>query len=232
MAETHDGCSVHRRGNLVHLRFDGAHANALGTARYAKISTVASALGDDEVLLLSAEGPSFSAGQNLREYVAAQAAGDVTDVIRQGTDAVLALLECRATVVAAVQGPAVGGGALVAAAADVVLLTPQARFRLPELELGMPLGAAVLERLVGGPASRRLALTGEWASAEEVAAWGGARVVSDSDLMGETERCCAGLLGGDAACRSVARRLFGDDERERTAQSYRREVEATLHLLG
>lgn len=232
MVETHDGYSVSQQGALVHLRWDGTHANALGAARYAGIRAVADEMREDQVLLLSAAGPSFSAGQNLHEYVAAQTSGRVADIVRQGTAAVLALLTCRATVVAAVQGPAVGGGAVVAAAADIVLLGPQARIRLPELELGMPLGASVLERLVGGPASRRLALTGEWAGAEQVASWGGSRIVTDAALLPEAEQLCATLLAGDARCRAAARRLFGDDERARAAQRYRAEVAVTLDLLA
>lgn len=232
MLGTFDGYRVEREGRCVTLVLDGTGANALGAARYEGITRVAGATEPDEVLLIRAEGTSFSAGQDLREYAAAQDTGSVAPLLRQGTGAVLALLECPATVVAAVQGPAVGGGALLAAAADVVLFTPAARLRLPELELGMPLGAAVLERLVGAPAARRLALTGAWAEAAEVAAWGGATVVGEGELSARTAETVARILTADHVARSVARHAFGDGERARTAERYRTEVADTIRLLG
>lgn len=232
MTDDFDGCRLTREGHLVHLCLDGSDANALGRARYGTLTRVAQELSSDEVLLLSAAGPTFSAGQNLREYVAAQVAGSLPELVRQGAGAVLALLECRATVVAAVQGPAVGGGALVAAAADVVVLGDRVRMRLPELELGLPLGASVFERLVGPGAARRLVLTGAWAEADELARWGAAeRAAGDDVLEAATARAHA-LLGTDATARAEARRLFGLGERARAAAAYRAELTASLELLS
>ncbi|QCX27931.1 enoyl-CoA hydratase/isomerase family protein [Nocardioides jishulii] len=232
MTSSFQGYSVTVDGGLVHLRLDGNEANALGAARYEGITRVASEATEEQVLLLTAAGDSFSAGQNLREYVAAQVQGELTELLTVGTDAVLALLECRATVVAAVQGPAVGGGALLAGAADLVLLSPHARLRLPELELGMPLGASVLERLVGSAAARRMALTGAWVEAREVACLGGARLVAADTLEHEARDLCAQLLAADGRVRAIARRLFSGDERARAAALYRAEVAATIELLG
>lgn len=232
MTQPECGVVLSREGQLVHLRLDGTESNALGSLRYGVLTQVAQVATEDEVLLLSAEGSSFSAGQNLREFVAARVEDRVGPLLEQGTDAVLALLECRATVVAAVQGPAVGGGALLAAAADVVVLGDSARLRLPELELGMPLGSAVLERLAPPAAARRLALTGAWADADEVTSWGGVVRVPDDRVLPRALEEARSLLRGDGQARAVARRLFGAGERARAAASYRAEVAATLDLLG
>lgn len=232
MVSSGDGWQSTRSGDLVHFRLDGTRANALGAERYAALTGIATALRSDQVLLISAAGAHFSAGQDLREFAAARAAGSISELLRQGTDAVLAVLESAATVVAAVQGAAVGGGALLAASADVVLLADDARIRLPELELGMPLGASVLERLVGGPASRRLMLTGAWASAAEVTSYGGARVVGSADLDRAATETCEALLAADRGARAVARGLFGDHERAVAARRYRAEVAATIERLA
>ncbi|WP_110241597.1 enoyl-CoA hydratase-related protein [Nocardioides gilvus] len=226
------GYEVTASGDLVHFRLDGTKANALGAERYAALTEVAASLRPDQVLLLSSAGANFSAGQDLREFAAAQAAGTVAELLRQGTDAVLSVLESPATVVAAVRGAAVGGGALLAAAADVVLMADDSRIRLPELELGMPLGASVLERLVGGPASRRLMLTGAWATAAEVASYGGAQVVASSELDRAATDTCEALLAADRGARAAARDLFGDGERAAAALGYRAEVAATIERLG
>lgn len=232
MKSNGDGWQTTRSGDLVHFRLDGTRANALGAQRYAALTEVARQVEPEQVLLISAAGTHFSAGQDLREFAEARATGDVSELLRQGTDAVLAVLECAGTVVAAVQGAAVGGGALVAAAADVVLLADDARMRLPELELGMPLGGSVLQRLVGGPASRRLMLTGAWANADEIVSYGGARVVDLSDLQQTASDTCQALIDADAGARAAARDLFGDGERAVTARRYRTEAAATIERLS
>lgn len=230
--ETFPGGWIDRDGLLVHLRFDGTRANALTRARYEALASTAASLVPEEVWCISAHGPTFSAGQDVEELAAARSAGTVEDLLRRGTGAVLALLECRATVVAAVQGAAVGGGALVAAAADVVVMSRGARVRLPEVELGMPLGASVMERLVGGPASRRLALTGAWADADALADLGGVELAADAEasVAHALERCEA-LLDVDPSVRQVARSLFGAGEKARCAQLYAREAAASIALL-
>jgi enoyl-CoA hydratase/carnithine racemase len=72
-------------------------------------------------------------------------------------------------VVALVDGPALGAGAGLAAAADVVLATPRAIFGLPETLLGL-IPAMVfpyLARRIGVPRARRLALGAEPLTADE-----------------------------------------------------------------
>jgi enoyl-CoA hydratase/carnithine racemase len=226
------GCRVTVDGLLTHLRLDGTRHNALGDARYAQVREVASQLGQDEVLLLSAEGPDFCAGQDLVEFEDARAAGQLGEVLRRGSDAILAVLESRATVVAAVQGAAVGAGALLAAAADLVLLGPSARFRLPELSLGLPLGASVADRLVGPRASRRMMLAGDWMTVEQVLALGGARLCAEDGLLSESLAVCHSMLSAGAEARAVARSLFGSGERAAAAGAYRDEIEATLALFA
>lgn len=84
--------------------------------------------------------------------------------------ALLSALERDARpVLALVDGPALGAGAGLAAAADVVIATPRASFGLPETLLGL-IPAMVfppLARRIGIPRARRLALGAEPFSAEE-----------------------------------------------------------------
>ncbi len=80
-----------------------------------------------------------------------------------------------APIVAAVNGAAIGGGALVAAAADLRVGQPGARFRVPAVRLGVmyPLpGIRRIVALVGLDRAARILLRGEDVSAETAAAWG------------------------------------------------------------
>ena len=72
-------------------------------------------------------------------------------------------------VVALVDGPALGAGAGLAAAADVVIATPRATFGLPETLLGLipAMVFPALARRIGIPRARRLALGAEPLSADE-----------------------------------------------------------------
>jgi len=72
-------------------------------------------------------------------------------------------------VIALVDGPALGAGVGLAAAADLVLATPRASFGLPETLLGLipAMVFPALARRIGMPRARRLALGAEPMSAEE-----------------------------------------------------------------
>ncbi|PMR77655.1 enoyl-CoA hydratase/isomerase family protein [Billgrantia endophytica] len=78
-------------------------------------------------------------------------------------------------VIAAVQGVALGGGAEIALASDIVLATEEAEFGLPEIGLGiMPGlgGTQLLPRITGRGRALEMLLTGERINAEEAQEYG------------------------------------------------------------
>lgn len=75
-------------------------------------------------------------------------------------------------VIAVVEGPAVGGGAQLAAAADLRIVGPGARFRWPGPGHGLAVGAWILPFLVGRGRALELMLSGAWLDAEEAVAAG------------------------------------------------------------
>jgi enoyl-CoA hydratase len=111
------------------------------------------------------------------------------------------LYECYETmitrpgpVIAAVAGPAVGGGAQLAAAADLRIAGPAARLRWtgpPGLDLAI--GAWVLPDLVGRGAAMELALTGRWVDAAEALTLGLVNRVENEPLAA-AERIAADLV--------------------------------------
>jgi len=114
--------------------------------------------------------------------------------------------------IAAVDGPAVGGGMGLAAAADIVIATARARFSLSETSLGIPPAqiAPHLVARIGERVARRLALTGARLDGRDAAALGLADFYCDSDaerdarleaLLASVERCAPGA-------NAEAKRLF------------------------
>ncbi|HYX27001.1 MAG TPA: enoyl-CoA hydratase/isomerase family protein [Pyrinomonadaceae bacterium] len=72
-------------------------------------------------------------------------------------------------VVAVVDGPALGGGCELVAAADIVIASERARFGQPEIKLGVfpPVAAVLLPRIVGEKKAREMILLGEIVDAQE-----------------------------------------------------------------
>lgn len=157
-------------------------------------------------VVLRSFGDVFSAGAHLGEMRRLGAADLQTNL-----DAALAMgamfravRDCPAPVVARVQGPAYGGGVGLAAACDVVVAGPSARFAFSEVRLGLVPGVIaplVIERI--GPAAARTAfLLGETILAEEAAHLGLVDRLAASDavldaIVGETVTSL--LRGGPAA---------------------------------
>jgi len=78
------------------------------------------------------------------------------------------MLDVGKPVVCVVNGPAIGGGAELAAFCDLVVATPKARFAQPEISIGIfpPLASTILPFLVGPKTALELVLTGEPVTAE------------------------------------------------------------------
>lgn len=117
-------------------------------------------LGDDagcRVIVLTGQGSSFCAGLDLDAAVTDDRYDDPAESgyagLRGGVAAVTALREIRQPVIAAVRGHAVGAGFALAAACDLRIVAPDARFSAPFVRLGVSAGdlglSWFLPRIVG-----------------------------------------------------------------------------------
>jgi len=120
------------------------------------------------VVLGSTDPRVFCSGADLT--LSASDAAAVSDLLYQCYEVVITR---PGPVIAAVAGPAVGGGAQLAAAADLRVAGPLARLRWTGPPgLGLAVGGWVLPSLVGRGAATELALTGRWIEAAEAHARG------------------------------------------------------------
>ena len=105
------------------------------------------------VVLTGAGGKAFVAGADISEFEAQRASSEQ----RQSYGAVSgrgfsALHRCTKPVIAMIRGYCIGGGLLIALAADVRFATPGSKFGVPAAKLGLGYdypGVAALARLVG-----------------------------------------------------------------------------------
>ncbi|MDB5957479.1 enoyl-CoA hydratase-related protein [Ramlibacter sp.] len=141
--------------------------------------------GGVRCVVLTGAGKAFCAGGDLKER------DGMTRAQWQAQHelferAFVALLECPTPVVAAVNGPAFGGGFEMALCCDFLYAAASAKFALPEVKLGiMPGGCGTqnLARAVGERRAKELVLTGRAFTAQEALAWGAVNQVCAPDAL-------------------------------------------------
>ncbi|MDM9560963.1 MULTISPECIES: enoyl-CoA hydratase-related protein [Bordetella] len=163
-----------------------AARNALNSALRQALRQAFEALEQDAsvrcVVLRGSHG-CFAAGADLKE-IAGLDAGAVARLPVLETWRVIAGFS--KPLIAAVAGPALGGGCELAQHADIILAARSARFGQPEVNVGIMPGGGATQRLVralGYWRAMRLMLAGEPISAEEALAIGLASEVVDDERL-------------------------------------------------
>lgn len=140
---------------------------------------------DPTVVVVTGQAAIFAAGADIAE-LRDRGRADALRGINSGLFERIARLPLPT--IAAVNGPAIGGGAELAYACDFRVATPAARFANPEVRLGiMPAAGACwrLRELVGVPLARRMVLGGLVLGAPEALAAGLVdELVEPEQLMG------------------------------------------------
>jgi enoyl-CoA hydratase/carnithine racemase len=156
--------------------------NPLTFDSYAELRDAFRALADaddvDAVVLLP-NGGNFCSGGDVHDIIGPLVGSDMKALLRftrMTGDLVKAMLHCGKPIVAAIDGVAVGAGAILAMASDIRLATPQAKtaFLFTRVGLaGCDMGAcAILPRIIGQGRAAELLYTGRSLSAEEGERWG------------------------------------------------------------
>jgi enoyl-CoA hydratase len=219
---------LERDGPLALITLDDpATRNALGTSLLASLDAACRTLADDpdvRLVAVTGAGGVFSSGARIREH------DDVPDGGALLTDGAHAVLDRLATlpvpVVALVNGPAVGGGAELALAADWRLVAPQAELRFVHAGLGLVPGfggLARLGRLVGPSVALHLLATRASVDGRRAVALGLALDSPPADRLVERARALAeAVAGSDRAAVATLKRALSaapaiDRGREREA---------------
>jgi len=152
-------------GNLGRLTLDRPKKlNPLSTTTLTELAAAARWFDeqpDVKVVIVGGAGRAFSAGADLGSFTGPQ---DVSmrDAADRGREMAEALENMRALTIASIRGWCVGGGLVLAAACDLRVAAEDARFSIPEVDLGIPLAWGGIPRLVReiGPAlTKELVLT-------------------------------------------------------------------------
>ncbi len=152
-----------------------------------------------KIVVVGGEGRAFSAGFDLDDFTRPEPGVSPRETADLGRLAAEALTDVRALTIAAIQGHCVGGGLVLAAACDLRIAADDARFSIPEVDLGIPLAWGGIPRLVRelGPAvTKELVLTCRPFGADEALALRFVnRVVAAEELTNEVASLAASLAG-------------------------------------
>ena len=158
----------------------------------------------------------FCSGGDQHDIIAELFARDMQGLVeftRMTGALVHAIRTTRPPVIAAVHGVCCGAGAVIAAACDLRLCTPDARFAylFPRVGLcGADMGAAyLLPRLVGLGRATEILLTGDWIDAERAERIGLVnRVVAADALRDEAHALATKLAKGPAFAHAMTKRML------------------------
>ena len=199
-----------RQGRVLVVTIDNPPVNALGVAvRQGLLAAVEQAEADAAVqaVLIVGEGKAFIAGADIREFGQPAQPPSLPEVCNR-------IEACGKIVVAAIHGPALGGGLEVAMAAHYRVALPAAKLGLPEVNLGLLPGAGGTQRaprLMGVRAAAGLMLGGQHLGAHAAFDAGLVdRVAQGTDPVAAGLQYAEELLAANAPVRRTRDLAIGD----------------------
>lgn len=199
----------HAADGVCTLRLDAPPLNMLTLPLLESLrAAIRRAAGDAEVRgIVVTGGPEhFSAGADVNLFQQIKTAEDAIRISRAFQEAFQEVEDCPKPVLAALAGTVVGGAVELAAACHYRIAAEKARFRMPEVTLGINPGSGGtqrLPRLVGVEAALKMLLSAETIDADKALALGLIDAVSPSEALAQR---AAGLLLTRPPPRKTSRR--------------------------
>jgi cyclohexa-1,5-dienecarbonyl-CoA hydratase len=162
---------------------------------------------DIKLIVLDSACKVFCGGIDVGEYTSER----VFQMIDAFHSVFSGILETSKPVLCVVNGPAIGGGAELAAFGDLVVASPKARFAQPEITIGVfpPLASTILPFLVGPKVALELVLLGEPVTAERALELGIVnRLVPEADLESTVNNLIARVTGHSGPVLTMAKKAI------------------------
>lgn len=174
-----------------------------------------------KVLILTAAGPIFSSGGNVKDmqrfFDDALTPDRIREEYRQGIQRIpLALYPLDVPVICAINGPAIGAGLDLACMCDIRICSDTATFAESFVRVGIVPGdggAWLLPRAVGMARAAEMAFTGEAIDAQEALACGlVSRVVPAGQLLATARALAAKIAANPGAVMRMTKRLLREGQ--------------------
>ncbi|ADP19094.1 enoyl-CoA hydratase/isomerase family protein 32 [Achromobacter xylosoxidans A8] len=179
-----------------------------------------------KVLILTAAGPIFSSGGNVKDmrrfFDDALTPERICEEYRQGIQRIpLALHGLDVPVICAVNGPAIGAGLDIACMCDIRIAADTATFAESFVRVGIVPGdggAWLLPRAVGMAKASEMAYTGEAISAQDALACGlVSRVVPAAELLPAARTLAAKIAANPGGVMRMTKRLLREGQQSSLA---------------
>lgn len=184
--------------------------NAMTATMFSELETVARSVGDDRdvrTLIITGAGKAFCSGYDLDEANRLPSLGalGMLDLQERAARALSAIRAVPVPVIAAVNGPAAGGGMSLTLMADIRLGSPAAKFNAAFVRIGLSAGdlgtSWLLPRLIGPSAAAEIGFTGRIVGAEEAERLGLINAMTGEDDLADrtlamARQICANSPGG------------------------------------
>ena len=174
-----------------------------------------------KVIILTASGPIFSSGGNVKDmqrfFDDALTPDMIREEYRQGIQRIpKALYQLDVPVICAINGPAIGAGLDLTCMCDIRIASETATFAESFVRVGIVPGdggAWLLPRAVGRARAAEMAFTGEAISAAQALDWGlVSRVVAPEQLQEEAKALAAKIAANPGAVMRMTKRLLREGE--------------------
>ena len=201
---------VRLEGGVARMTLNRPEHNLLNETMLRELAEGIEYVGSREeikVILLASACKVFCGGIEVGEYTSQR----VFQMLDAFHAAFAAMVDVAKPVVCVVNGPAIGGGAELAAFGDMVIASSKARFAQPEITIGMfpPLASTILPFLVGPKVALELVLTGEPVSAERALELGLVnRLVPEAQLEATVEELLSRMSGQSGAVLTMAKKAI------------------------
>ncbi len=190
--------------------------NPLTFESYAELRDTFRALvyaDDIDVVVFLPNGGNFSSGGDVHEIIGPLTKMDMKGLLaftRMTGDFVKAMIHCGKPIISAVDGVAVGAGAIITMASDIRLATPEAKtaFLFTRVGLaGCDMGAcAILPRIIGQGRAAELLYTGRSMTADEGERWGYYnRLVAADELEAEAMKLARSIASGPTFAHGITK---------------------------
>ncbi|MGW0356808.1 enoyl-CoA hydratase/isomerase family protein [Nocardia nova] len=183
--------------------------NAMTNTMFVELEQLAWGLETEDacrVVVLTGAGKAFCSGYDLADADDLPNLGalGMLDQQERAARALTAIRSLRVPVIAAVNGPAAGGGLALALAADIRLAGPAAKFNAAFVRIGLSAGdlgtSWLLTRLIGPAKTSEICFTGRIVDATEAGELGMVNSVSAGDVVADAlalaEQIVANSPGG------------------------------------
>lgn len=186
--------------------------NALNGRMLDELVSVFGEIGEDssiKVVIVTGHEKFFAAGADLGEVSTISSPVEAHRFIKRARKAFDAIEEMEQPVIAAVSGPALGGGCELCLACDLRVAAETAVFGQPEIRIGVIPGAGGTQRLpriVGVTKAKELLFTGDSIDAAEAYRIGLVnRVVPSASLLEETRKLAMTIVNRPGVALSITK---------------------------